>query len=393
MRSLLVVTIEYWSRDVFSGNGVYGRTLIHALVRAGYRVGVLCCQPRTDKSELDAKYEEFKSELLDVFAIQIENWKKSLDWNCCWREAVEKISNDKALPGWLKKLNPELLLPIDWSGVELCQPFIANISCQMIYLNLRVFCWNTNLEPESDELQFYRTAERKAIEESEMTLCLSTHDQGTLRSLCDGTHKIEVLHPPIREDILKLSQSFNSKERKREYLLLCCRLSPEKNVEVFFDVVQKLQKEIANAGLKVFLCGASCGKFGSQMKKSLQYMDFDFESRDFLKAEDLCDVFSRTRINFHPSLTEPYGMTIIEAAAFGAITICNETSIGAVEVLGKENCVRTDMKNVSKVEESLRSLLECKEKFPGLHKAATRYDTSAFQSKLQEIIEDFLTST
>jgi len=388
MSSLLVVTLEYWSRDVFSGNGVYGRTLIHALVRSGYRVGVLCCEPRTNKAGEASREDDFTSELLDVFPIQVETWTKTLDWTCCWREAVEKIKSNESLASWLTKLSPELVLPIDWSGVELCKPFIDKINIPMIFLNFRVYSANTNLESKSEEQQFYSMVERKAIEASKETLCLCKHDQIALQALC-GSGNIKVLHPPIRDDILALALKYAKEKREREYLLLCCRLSPEKNVEVFFDVIQKLQSRIMKTGLKVFICGASCGDFGTKLKESLRHMDLDFETRDFLNAEELCDVFSRTRINFHPSLAEPYGMTIIEAAAFGAVTICNEENIGAVEVLGKENCVGTDMSDAVKVEESLRSLLDSEKQFPGLHKAAIRYDSSAFQLKLKEIIESF----
>jgi len=160
MRSLLVVTLEYWSRDVFSGNGVYGRTLIHALVRSGYRVGVLCCEP-TNKGEEASREDDFTSGLLDVFPIQVETWTKTLDWTCCWREAVEQIKSNESLASWLTKLSPQLVLPIDWSGVELCKPFIDKINTPMIFLNFRVYSANTNLKSESDEQQFYSMVERK----------------------------------------------------------------------------------------------------------------------------------------------------------------------------------------------------------------------------------------
>jgi len=260
----------------------------------------------------------------------------------------------------------------------------------MMFLNFRVYSANTNLDPKSDEIQFYQTVERKAVNGAKKTLCLSRHDQLALRELCGDSVDIEVLHPPIRDDVLKLALNSEDEESKREYLLLCCRLSPEKNVQIFFDVVQKVRTTISNSGLKVFLCGASGGEFGNRLKESLHNSGVVFESRDFLNAEELCDVFSKTRVNFHPSLTEPYGMTIIEAAAFGAVTICNKSDIGAVEVLGSDNCVQTDMGNPVKVEKSLRSLLSTEPRFPGICKAAIRYDSSSFKIKLAEIVESFL---
>ena len=56
-----------------------------------------------------------------------------------------------------------------------------------------------------------------------------------------------------------------------------------------------------------------------------------------LGPDEMAAVFNRTYINVHPCAYDAYGMSIVEAAAFGAPSLVNKNGIGALALL-KEAC-------------------------------------------------------
>ena len=55
--------------------------------------------------------------------------------------------------------------------------------------------------------------------------------------------------------------------------------------------------------------------------------------RGFGEAEELATVWQSTLLNIHPATYEAYGMTIVEAAAFGVPSLLHLGTIGAKDLL------------------------------------------------------------
>ena len=55
--------------------------------------------------------------------------------------------------------------------------------------------------------------------------------------------------------------------------------------------------------------------------------------RGFGEAEELAIVWQSTLLNIHPATYEAYGMTIVEAAAFGVPSLLHLGTIGAKDLL------------------------------------------------------------
>ena len=56
--------------------------------------------------------------------------------------------------------------------------------------------------------------------------------------------------------------------------------------------------------------------------------------RVLLNAKQLGKIYSRTKLNVHPCRKDAYGMTVIEAAAFGAPSlVCSGGKVGSSELL------------------------------------------------------------
>lgn len=67
-----------------------------------------------------------------------------------------------------------------------------------------------------------------------------------------------------------------------------------------------------------------------------------------LGPKELAAVFSRTAVNVHPCLYDAYGMTLVEAAAFGAPSIVNNGGvIGAASLLGEgKGCMAVNLEQM-----------------------------------------------
>lgn len=63
-----------------------------------------------------------------------------------------------------------------------------------------------------------------------------------------------------------------------------------------------------------------------------------------LGPEEMAALFSHTALNFHPCTYDAYGMSVVEAAAFGAPSIVNGGgTIGATALLGADGCFQVDL--------------------------------------------------
>lgn len=96
------------------------------------------------------------------------------------------------------------------------------------------------------------------------------------------------------------------------------------------------------------LCGSSAdAEYATEVRERLQSAAPEAVILpDFLGAEALGAIFRQTAVNFHPCMYDAYGMSVVEAAAFGAPSIVNgEGAIGATALLspraaqGKSICI------------------------------------------------------
>ena len=125
----------------------------------------------------------------------------------------------------------------------------------------------------------------------------------------------------------------------RLYLSCVVRLSREKEPMRFVELIRALKPALDESEVVPLLCGASSdAEYAAEVKRALaeaapQARIFD----DFLGAEELADVFAATVLNFHPCAYDAYGMSVVEAAAFGAPSVINGGgNVGAGELLSEE---------------------------------------------------------
>lgn len=123
---------------------------------------------------------------------------------------------------------------------------------------------------------------------------------------------------------------------QRVYLTCCVRLSPEKGALRFVEALELIgAQRLAELGVTPALCGsASDAAYGAEVRRRLRAAvpTAHIEER-FLAGADLARLLMATRVNVHPALNDAYGMTLVEAAAFGTPSLVSDDgSVGAVDL-------------------------------------------------------------
>jgi hypothetical protein len=266
----------------------------------------------------------------------------------------------------------------------------ADIPC--LYLNFRVFTTSTALHAPAaaageegtsqlSDLHFYQRVEAAAVRSSAVTVALCRLDALHLAALGLGTDpnsggpadgplqptphhttlNVRIVLPPLRSDIAALATSgsgageplpwplregipaFPSDPATR-LLTSAVRLSPEKGAHHFADAVRELGAvSLGRLRLRAFLCGsAPDAEYAARVRRALLEAGEGGGESDspspipappllasaFLGAPDMAAIFARTAINVHPALSDAYGMTIVEAAAFGAPSLVHVPGAG-----------------------------------------------------------------
>ncbi|GFR41507.1 hypothetical protein Agub_g2201, partial [Astrephomene gubernaculifera] len=124
----------------------------------------------------------------------------------------------------------------------------------------------------------------------------------------------------------------------RPYLSCVVRLSPEKEPERFVAAVEALagQGLLERFGLTPLLLGVANDEYAQALKARLRAAaPTSVILERFVGPAELAQLYRQTRLNFHPSTYDAYGMTIVEAASQGAPSVVHDGdgAVGATDLL------------------------------------------------------------
>ena len=307
---LLVITLEY-DAFPFSGNGVYAQSLVRGLEQQpDVVVDVVCGSPEHDEEACNSKA---------LVKIQLPRWC-SLDGACSHREfrdeAIKRL--DALYEGGHPQ--PDLVLCVDWHA----QPIGAHLRWRlgglaMVYLNFRVF---SRGRPDG----FLACQEFRSVDQAWLTLALSESDAALLRAFKEDAD-VRVLLPPLRRDL-----EVRAKDRapeERDFLTCVVRLSEEKEPERFVRLVERLAKRGAfDEGLiPVLVTGRAELDGRAELVERFLATHPSAQAFPFQTPDGLAALYARTRLNVHPPRYDAFGMSIVEAAAFGAPTVFTSVEI------------------------------------------------------------------
>ena len=323
---ILFLSLEF-AASTFSGNGIYAQSQVRALRGNGHEVLVISGRPQsseTDQATIGT----------GIIEVPVSKWGK-LDASAPYEEYASRGSTQSVIRA-IEEFKPEVAMMVDWSSLNLCEA-LALAGTKLIYLNYRVF----SRTAAGKDLELVRSLEKRAMATAALTIVLSRSDMAFLRESLSFEGEIEVLLPALREDMRALpSPTFTSVSsfiESRPYFTCCVRLSPEKSPEVFVSIVEALGEEgVAELGVTPLLVGSAQDVWATELKSRLKKaVPSSIIVESFLGPAELADIYSKTRLNFHPPIYDAYGMTIIEASSQGAPTLAHDGSgaIGATDLL------------------------------------------------------------
>jgi glycosyltransferase involved in cell wall biosynthesis len=121
---------------------------------------------------------------------------------------------------------------------------------------------------------------------------------------------------------------------QRSLVVCCLRQVEAKNVLLFSEAMVELQALMRGQGLTPYLCGAAGDvEYADACRRTLEEAYPGSTGAGFLGPHELAHVMQHALLNVHTSPYEAYGMTIVEAAAFGVPTLMHVRDIGASELL------------------------------------------------------------
>ena len=348
---VLLLTLEYLSP--FSGNGQYSRCIVRGLRRAG--ASVLVVSGRPAEQPLSSQDAECQSQAAagGLIDLPLPTWGR-LDRQCAYA-AFGSGCCSAACAAACSAFCPTVVVCVDYHAGLAWAPLRAALTCPvppMVYLNFRLFCTSAALHappgPQDAEgvsdAQFYRSAERASMAGAALTVALCRQDALQLLALAAGLDPLsgEQLHsplpaapamatllPPLRSDMASPPPPPSQADAAAGLLLTSLvRLSPEKNASAVPLLLAALGEAGGAAaaaasplpalGLAPFFAGCSeATPYAEQVKAAAAALPAAVLCRDFMGPKELGLVLQRAALNVHPCLADAYGMTIVEAAAWG----------------------------------------------------------------------------
>ena len=287
------------------------------------------------------------------------------------------------MPTMCNELGVSAAIAIDWSGgaawhamLDAWRDKVAGawwrlIEPSLLYINFRVYSSGLDASLGKWLSEWYDGMESHVLETASHAIALSARDQASLVSLRpprSADLEVEILLPCLRGDMEVLATQQTDETARashlpaaaklaleavsvggagggRRFVSCVVRASTEKNPLLIADLLEKtrLPAELSTRGLVPLVC--ACGPCADELQRRVRAAAPAAVVLDaFLGPQALAAVYSATALNLHPCTYDAYGMSLVEAAAFGAPSVVHAGgAVGATALLGSDGCVELDL--------------------------------------------------
>jgi len=356
---IVVVALEY-DRECFSGNAILAQGLARGL-SARADVFVVCARPSDDDDDDDEDEDEEEDGVVaststTTLLVRRARVPRSKWFNLTVDGAhVEFADACARFREETRAFGADVALGVDFSSRAAADALglFDDGGPPFVYAPFRLFTRSDGR---------HAALEREACERASGVLALCSSDERFVVERFLSTEKsrdercIRVTHPPLRASVSELASSMTSSDddgvRRRRYLTCAVRVSEEKAPDRFVAACEELARRGAfDSGELTPLFCANASLVASSAYAAALVARFRACAPNgrvvetFLSPEELGAIFRETALNVHPPSHDAFGMTVVEAAAFGAPTMLHaDGDIGAAEFLrpGVE-CVGANM--------------------------------------------------
>ncbi|KAG8461855.1 hypothetical protein KFE25_013874 [Diacronema lutheri] len=372
---VLVLALEL-AEPIFSGNGVYGRSIVEALLRRGASVLIVCAGPERPP---DARPPELPASLrgaglAGIVQVPLRSWGR-LDRHSGWEQWAHGAAATAA--PHVRHFAPDVVLAVDWTAMAAADALLPAAGLRarppIAFACFRVFAASEGTS--AADRAFYAAREAAAQRDASLTIAISTVDARLLRELQygDGARAppgrgaasiapIVVLNPPLRAEIAAIANrtAVRNGSGERTLLLYCGRLAAEKNVLAFARAVALAAPALRALGVRPALVGGGAdAQLVRAARDAVRDAFADALLLDFVQPAQLAPLLERTLLFVHPARYESYGMMLVEAAALGAPLLLDERGdIGASDLLPLgSHAYGADMGSAEALAATLRELV------------------------------------
>lgn len=164
---------------------------------------------------------------------------------------------------------------------------------------------------------------KKVLSGFDGIICISNFSLSQLNLLGIDTHKCKVVYCGLDHDLFRPSPS-KSEHYPFEYVLSIGSEEPRKNMENTLKAFRILKKNFPQLKfLKAGNASPTNRKNTISLVEDLQLTD-DVIFTDYLREEDLPQIYSNAKLLLFPSLLEGFGFPIVEAMACGCPVVTSD---------------------------------------------------------------------
>jgi glycosyltransferase involved in cell wall biosynthesis len=353
MAIIVYLTIEYFEKDVFSGNGIAARSHVRGLAKKGYRVHVIAGRPRRAQPPTAADSPgktTFDACPLDIWYTT----DRHADHVTFARAAASALERFVAESDYATLSSVRAVMAVDWTGDAAIEAMNADARARLtaaspiMFLNFRLYCRMAGISAE--DVTWYRECEsaavRRAIRSGGGVMSLSHSDNAELQAMDDtaGPSKaFKVIYPMLRQEFLDIAErernAILGTTRRQKFFACIVRLSADKGASRFVDICEAMMLRDPliweKSGVVPLMAGAaSQPKFAAALKKRFKrVIPCGIIVDEFLRPPQLAQLLFESALNVHPALYEAWGMTIVEAGSCGVPSLIHREGIGAEELL------------------------------------------------------------
>lgn len=194
--------------------------------------------------------------------------------------------------------------------------------------------------------------EKSAMEYADLIIPVSNYTAGVIKTFYGiSPDKIVAIHNGIEQ-----VQAYRSESSLPEKIVLFLgRITGQKGPEYFFETAAKVIEFMPN--VRFVMAGSGNMMKGIIENSAYKHLGNKFHFTGFLSQERVRYLLSIADVYVMPSVSEPFGLSALEAAQFGVPCVISKQS-GAAEVL--PSALKADFWDVDKMAGNIISILKYK---------------------------------
>ena len=289
------------------------------------RTETLNRQKLTNKKQLNADlvHLSVKSELNPYFyssSIEIEqHYNENIEVSV--QEALEDFSQKIVMKS--RNLDFDIIYAHDWTAIPAAKK-LKELSSKPIILHIHALDYDRSGKKSNSWLF---DLEKEGMQIADLVIAISEyHKKIMVKEYGINASKIKVIHHGIDE----LQASDYKAPFDEDIVLFCGRLSLQKGASTFIDIADELLKKEQNLRFVVSGQGELMEEMIASSTEKAIWNKINFTGH--LPQEDIFAIMKAAKVMVMPSLSEPFGLSALEAASLELPLVLSK-NCGVAEVL------------------------------------------------------------